>query len=208
MPTSPVELSGRHFGSGDTPAPDALPGRDGSRSNPLVRIARVTTRAATLAFCAAAAVGALVVVALAVGPRFLPYRAYAIEGGSMEPTLAQGSEVILRPVAAADLSVGDIITFRAPTPDGKGKIVTHRIVRFDGRGPRRTIVTKGDANPVPDAWRIAPKGVGWRRSFSLPWVGYLIEALQLPIVRFAVIGAIVLSAATAALRKIWRPAAP
>jgi hypothetical protein len=61
---------------------------------------------------------------------------------------------------------------------------------------------------MPDAWRIPATGVGWRRSFSLPWVGYLIVALQLPIARFVIAAVIALTIAKSLLRKIWSPAEP
>jgi signal peptidase I len=44
----------------------------------------------------------VLVLALTVGPRLLPHRAYTIEGGSMEPTIPLGSEAVPRP--AEDVS--------------------------------------------------------------------------------------------------------
>jgi signal peptidase len=151
---------------------------------------------------AAVVVAALGVVALAIGPRFLPYRAYTIETGSMRPTLPVGTEVILTKAPASTLKVGDIITFRAPS---NGELVTHRIARIERTRGRRFFVTKGDANGVPDAWRVPATGVGWRYATKLDYVGYGIAALKLPLVRFVLLALAALATAASILRWIWRP---
>jgi signal peptidase len=152
-----------------------------------------------LAVVVAAALG---VLALAVGPRFLPYRAYTIETGSMTPTLPVGTEVILTQTSAAKLEVGDIITFTAPS---SGELVTHRIVRIGRVDGKRVFVTKGDANGLPDAWRVPATGEGWRYAYKLPYAGYAIEALKLPLVRFALLALAALATAVSILRWVWRP---
>jgi len=161
----------------------------------------------TAGFAASIGVGVLVsatlaVLALSIGPRLLPYRAYAIETGSMTPTLPVGSEVILRPTKASALEVGDIIAFRRP--DNRHELVTHRIVRIEHRGGRRFFVTKGDANAVPDAWRVDGSGTGWKYAFRIPDAGYLVLGLGLPIARLALLGLIAILLAATALRRIWR----
>ena len=148
----------------------------------------------------------LVVLALSIGPRLLPYRAYAIESGSMAPTLPVGSEVILRPTRASALRVGDIITFKRP--DNGRELVTHRIVRVERRDGHRFFVTKGDANSVPDAWLVPDTGTGWRYAFRVPAAGYLVLGLGLPIARLALLALIALLLAATALRRIWRAPAP
>ena len=154
---------------------------------------------------AAVALAALFVVVLAAGPSFLPFRAYTIESGSMTPTLAIGSEVILAKTSAAQLKAGDVITFREPTRAGDGAIVTHRILRIERKEGRRFFVTKGDANGLPDAWRVPATGEGWRYVYKLPWLGYLIAALKLPFLRFALLAAAALTVTYSILRWIWQP---
>src|SRR5689334_25202859 len=102
----------------------------------LFRVARTGARASMYAGIAAVALAALFVVVLAAGPSFLPFRAYTIESGSMTPTLAIGSEVILAKTSAAQLKAGDVITFREPTRAGDGAIVTHRILRIERKDGR------------------------------------------------------------------------
>jgi signal peptidase I len=167
--------------------------------------ARVTVRAAAYAAVATVALAALIVLALALGPSFLPYRAYTIESGSMTPTLPIGAEVILAKTSAAQLKPGDVITFREPSSAGEGAIITHRIVRIERRGGKRFFVTKGDANGLPDAWRVPATGEGWREVYKLPWLGYLIAALKLPLVRFALLAAAALTITFSVLRWVWAP---
>ena len=151
------------------------------------------------------ALAALLVLALAMGPSFLPYRAYTIESGSMTPTLPVGSEVILARTSAAELKVGEVITFREPTRTGEGAIVTHRLVRVERKDGKRFFVTKGDANGLPDAWRVPATGEGWRYVYKLPWLGYLIAALKLPLLRLALLAAAALTITYSLLRWVWQP---
>jgi signal peptidase len=167
----------------------------------LFRVARAGARASMYAV----ALAALFVLVLAVGPSFLPYRAYTIESGSMTPTLPIGSEVILAKTSAAKLKAGDVITFREPTRAGNGAIVTHRIVRIERKDGKRFFVTKGDANGLPDAWRVPATGEGWRYVYELPWLGYLIAALKLPFLRLALLAAAALTVTYSTLRWVWQP---
>jgi signal peptidase I len=148
--------------------------------------------------CVAAVLAALTVVVLGIGPRLLPYRTYAIAGGSMEPRIPLGAEVFVRPVRANRLRVGDVITFHKP--DDVGELVTHRIVAIHGG----VLVTKGDANDAPDAWRVRAVGTGWRYAFSVPYLGYAVQLAGTTVARFAVIALAAVLFAGVALRRLWR----
>jgi signal peptidase I len=63
--------------------------------------------------------------------------------GSMEPTISKNTLVVILPVRADEIAVGDIITF---TRRG-GPAVTHRVTQIAGDGVWRT---KGDANKITD----------------------------------------------------------
>ena len=156
-------------------------------------------RALGWAACAAAVLAALTVLVVGVGPRVLPYRTYAITGGSMEPAIHLGAEAFVRPVKAASLHVGDIVTFHKP--DDVGELVTHRIVAIRGG----TLITKGDANDDPDAWRIRAVGTGWRYAFSVPYLGYAVQLLATAAARLAVLALAALLFAGVGLRRLWRP---
>jgi signal peptidase len=119
---------------------------------------------------------ALLLAGLTVGPRFLPYQAYAVISESMEPAIPAGSVVVLSPVGPNDLVVGDVITFRRP--GNAEAVVTHRIVGIEATGDSSLLITRGDANDEPDPWRVPALAENWRLSFALPQVGTLLEDLQ------------------------------
>jgi signal peptidase I len=102
------------------------------------------------------------------------------------------------------LKPGDVITFREPTRAGNGAIITHRIVRIERKDGKRFFVTKGDANGLADAWRVPATGEGWRYVYRLPWLGYLIAALKLPLIRLAMLAAAALALTLSILRWVWQ----
>jgi hypothetical protein len=65
-------------------------------------------------------------------------------------------------------------------------------------------VTKGDANGTPDNWRVPAVGAGWRETFDVPVVGYVLYGLQSPLGRLLllVIPAFLLGLIT--IGEIWR----
>jgi len=165
---------------------------------PPLRIAQqAVTASLTLAVTAAAVLASVLVI----GPHLLPYRIYAIESGSMRPTLPVGSTVVLRPIAASRIEVGEIITFHRP--GSATVLVTHRVVAIERHSGRTFFVTKGDANGVPDAWRVPAAGTGWRYAFSVPYLGYPVAALKQPVVRLGLFAALALALAAAALVRVW-----
>jgi signal peptidase I len=117
---------------------------------------------------------AAVFLFLAVGPHTGRYRTLTVLTGSMRPHYGPGSLVVDTPVRASAVRPGDVITFHAPTPDRR--VVTHRVVRVlpDPAGTGRpVVVTKGDANPVPDPWQARLEGAtAWRARAAVPFVGY------------------------------------
>jgi signal peptidase len=140
-----------------------------------------------------------------VGPLFLPYRVYTVLSGSMQPTIPIGAEVVATPVPASQVGVGDIITFARPGhPD---QLVTHRVIAIetDGRGGQQW-VTRGDANGIPDQWRIPVRGVGLKYRFNLPLLGYVLVELASPLGRICFILAPALLLAAVLLNDLWKTA--
>lgn len=174
------------------------------RTAPPLRIAKhAVTASLTLAVTAAALLAAV----MTIGPQLFSYRVYAIESGSMRPTLPVGSAVVLRPVAANRIAVGDIITFNRP--GASSVLVTHRVVAIRHRDRQTFFVTKGDANGAPDAWRVPASGTGWRYAGSVPYLGYPVAALKQPVIRFGLFAALALALTAAGLVRVWRvPATP
>ncbi len=147
---------------------------------------------------------AMVALILALAPRVLPFRAYAVLSGSMAPALPAGALIVLAPIDSSEVGVGNVIAFEQP---GKpGRIVTHRVVRIESSSTGRVLVTRGDANNAEDAWRIPAEGRGWRVRFHVPQVGRLTSMLQTPVASLALVVAPATALAALCLRDIWRPA--
>lgn len=152
-------------------------------------------------FLAAATLVVLGLLAVTVGPRFLPYQALIVRSGSMAPTIPTGSIVFYKKVDSSKVKVGDIIVFNRPGLASEK--VTHRVYKI-GNGPTgKYFLTKGDANGAPDDWRVPAVGTGWVSMFHLPSVGYALVYLQSTLARLLllVIPAILLGGIT--LYEIW-----
>jgi signal peptidase len=124
-----------------------------------------------LAWLVMLGLGALVVVAVLV-PRIGGATPYVIETGSMRPQLPPGALVVVRPVDAADLRLGDVITYQVRS--GDPTVVTHRIVAqgIDSTGKPR-FRTQGDANDAVDRGWVQPAQIEGRRWYAVPVVGHV-----------------------------------
>jgi signal peptidase len=108
-----------------------------------------------------------------------------IGGRSMEPTIPIGAAVVIEPVSAAQLKVGDVVTIRvSPKPS----VFTHRIVRLLSLEGQPYIETKGDANATPDPATAPASAIVGRVGWSIPLAGYLLALLSLPMGIVFVIG--------------------
>jgi len=147
---------------------------------------------------AAAALG----VAIA-GPLALGWRSLAVMSGSMAPALQTGDEIVVRPVAAGALRVGDVVTFKDPSR--RHILVTHRVRDVRVRGATVHVVTRGDANGGSERWSVAAAGRVGRVVYRVPQVGYATVAAGTPLGRIllVVVPALVLGACE--LRRVWRP---
>lgn len=88
----------------------------------------------------------LLFVTLGLAHLFWPH--FTISNGSMRPTIAVGSEVVL--VTSDQYKPGDIVTVK----DGN-TYMTHRLMGFD---PDGALITKGDANQDQDPIRLDANG--------------------------------------------------
>jgi len=92
--------------------------------------------------------------------------------GSMNPTYPPGTLVIVQPIDAQDVRIGDPITYQIES--GKDAVVTHRVIAINNSTSGDvSFITKGDANGAADALPVQPvqlKGKVW---YSIPWIGYL-----------------------------------
>jgi signal peptidase len=108
-----------------------------------------------------------VVVPIATGSN-----TYTVLTRSMEPGLPPGTLLVVRPVPAGGLHIGDVVTYQLES--GKPDVVTHRIVRVDASSDGTTrYITRGDANAVADAAPVRPEQVRGRVWYAVPGVGWL-----------------------------------
>jgi signal peptidase I len=142
--------------------------------------------------------------AITIGPRLFPYQALVVRSGSMEPTIPTGSIVFYRPASATRIvadfqhNVRDVIVFSEPgQPNTK---VTHRVVGVGTSPTGRYFLTKGDANGGQDGWHIPAVGTGWKASFHVPYVGYILFDIQSTYGRLLLL---LVPAAVLALITLW-----
>jgi signal peptidase len=95
---------------------------------------------------------------------------YTILTGSMRPHYPPGTLVVVKPVAAAAVALGAVITYQIHS--GKPEVVTHRVVQVgqDASGEPRWR-TQGDANAVPDPGWVLPVQVKGELWYAVPFLG-------------------------------------
>jgi signal peptidase I len=155
---------------------------------------------ATVAMVAAVAF----LLAVGVGPRTGAYRTLTVLTGSMRPTIPPGALIVVTPSPAADVRVGQVITFQAPV-EGK-PVVTHRVIEVVEGGDRPVIRTQGDANEAADPWVARVEGgTVWEVRHVVPGVGRVVSELRAPAVHRALVLVVPLALAALWLVDIWRP---
>ena len=100
-----------------------------------------------------------------------------VGGSSMEPAIGLGAAIVIRPIPAEALAIGDVVTLHAGE---KSAIYTHRIIEVVDRPDGRWIRTQGDANAHADPTLIHSSAVVGRTELAIPLVGYLIALLSIP----------------------------
>lgn len=103
------------------------------------------------------------------------FKLYPIHTGSMTPTLPLKALIVVD--KGGSYQKGDILTFHHRTITGGDEVITHR---FIGRDKNGLIVTKGDANPSPDAWPIKDQDVIGKVVLIVPQAGYWLVYLEDP----------------------------
>ncbi|PRY67847.1 signal peptidase I [Glaciihabitans tibetensis] len=98
---------------------------------------------------------ALVVVTPVALPSVTGTRWIVVDGGSMEPTFAVGDIVMVAPLNARPLEVGEVVTVRRRD----GQLYTHRITEIASAG---AMTTRGDANTFNDRDPVSPADIAGR----------------------------------------------
>ncbi|HET8784811.1 MAG TPA: signal peptidase I [Candidatus Limnocylindrales bacterium] len=110
-------------------------------------------------------------LALVAIPRLTPFDVLVVRGGSMEPTIAVGSVLVIDRASRSPVE-GTVTSFR----QGDGTVVTHRVIAvLDDE-----YVTKGDANERPDLGRRTADEVLGTAVVAVPYAGFLIHVLRQP----------------------------
>ena len=151
------------------------------------RIAPALRRVGRLAVSLLLVGAALVFLFLAVGPHVLGYRTATMLTGSMAPGIEPGDVVVTMPQPAAEVAVGDVISYHIPVEDRR--VETHRVTEVT-RAPDGTISvqTQGDANENVDPWVAVLEGdTVWQVRGVVPGAGTAIRALRTPIVQHGVL---------------------
>lgn len=105
------------------------------------------------------------------------YQMYIVEGGSMSPAFEAGSVVLVRPLEATALQVGDIITYRDPDPERAEIIVTHRVITVKPTDPV-SFITRGDANDANDPLPLPAANLIGRVEFNVPYLGFIFSFVR------------------------------
>jgi len=99
------------------------------------------------------------------------YQVRPVLSGSMTPGLPIGGVVVTERVPVSELQVRDVIVFHRP--DKPEELVVHRITSLTASDAGPIIQTQGDANTVPDPWKVSLRdSTAYRAVFSVPLIGY------------------------------------
>jgi signal peptidase I len=124
-------------------------------------------------------------IVLAKGAPLVGRQSIVVGGGSMEPSIGLGSAIVVRPVEPSALAVGDVVSMQVGP---ERATYTHRIVAIVDRADGRWIRTQGDANATPDPTLVPAGDVIGRVELVVPFAGYLLAVLSLPMGAMFVLG--------------------
>jgi len=145
----------------------------------------------------------LVFLLLALGPHLFGYRTATMLTGSMEPAIMTGDVVVTVQKPAADLAVGDVISYRIPVEDHR--VETHRVTEVTHSAGTTTFRTKGDNNPNVDPWTATTTAdTVWETRAVVPKLGTAIRALRSPVVQHVVQWVALGGLLVLGLSLIWR----
>lgn len=109
---------------------------------------------------------------------------FSVQTGSMSPSIQRGDLVAVTNVPDSQLAVGDVITYINPA--NADQTITHRLIEVPSETNQYRFITRGDANPAPDA-PVAPSGVVGRSAFTVPYAGYAFDVVRRPLGLIALI---------------------
>jgi signal peptidase I len=142
------------------------------------------------------------------GLNYAGYRSAPMLSASMRKVMPVGSLVIVKPVRATSVHVGEVVMFRAPGYNGD---YTHRIHAITKTSNGLAFTTKGDENPEVDPWRL--RSVNGRGRFGklvadIPYAGYAVEYSRDWRIRLLMLALACAAGLALALRRIWNRREP
>src|SRR5690606_18064162 len=91
---------------------------------------------------------------------------------SMVPNYPPGTLIIVQPIDAQDIRLGDAITYQIES--GKADVVTHRVIAISNSSDGSVaFTTQGDNNGSADAAPVMPVQIKGKVWYSVPWIGYV-----------------------------------
>jgi len=136
---------------------------------------------------------------VAVGTGFLGYQAVSGWGISMGPTLRNGDALWVKQLDITDVKVGDIVTLEHAGEES----ITHRVIKIEPLSSGSYLVlTKGDANPFTEGWKISRDETVAVMVARVPFGGYVLEFLASILGRALLIGVVAIMVAML-LQRRW-----
>jgi signal peptidase len=138
----------------------------------------------------------------------LGHPVFSVASGSMTPAIDTGDLIVDNPLTstqAAELHVGQIISFRESSSGASSLIVTHRIVALLPGSAAAPVLyrTKGDANNGPDLAPVAPSQIVGVYSARVPFGAYVLSTLHQPLTFVVLIMIPVVYLAEEEVRRRW-----
>ena len=119
---------------------------------------------------------AAVLLLLLALPKLRTLTPLVVLSGSMEPYFNPGDIVLIEPINASGVNVGDVVAFHPPWAKGREAsetLYTHRVVGITRNSTGLYFVTKGDNNDEIDFQPVPAQNVVGKAIFVLPYLGYL-----------------------------------
>jgi signal peptidase len=115
----------------------------------------------------------LLVVGLTLLGKVAGMQLLSVQSGSMAPLIRKGDAVLVEPVSAGQLAVGDIVSYRSI--QSPGVVITHRVI--DLYPQRGMVSTKGDSNAVADP-PVAYYQIAGRVHQRILAAGFILDGLR------------------------------
>lgn len=126
---------------------------------------------------------AVLSLVLLLGGLFGLLRLDVMTSSAMGGSLPKGSLVFVRTESSTSITPGQIIVYIPPPPYAP-TITIDRVATVGSVAGYVVLTTKEDSLPYVDKYHLAVKGTIYYKSFSIPYLGYILEFLRSGIMQF------------------------